>query len=384
MSEFAPVADQSVDIGLHAMRRVTGGAMENILSATADRSPRLASNLVSHAFGSVIADAALSVGDREMETIAMLGALGGCEAQLRTHIGFALDCGLSPEEVMASAEHVSVYAGYPRALTMARIVGQVITERGASLLPAYPFVLRDHTTTVFDSGGDRPPMVLLHALGLDWRMWSSVIPQLVPHHRVIALDLRGFGAAAGSPQVTDLAHYATDIADLLERLGIGQAHVTGLSLGGTIALELGLQRPDLVSGLTVIAATAWSFPAFEERAQAAESDGLEAQIVPSLTRWFRPSDLARNDWPTRYARNCVRAASIDGWCAAWRVLANLSLDARLASLDAPVSIIAGELDQSTPPELMRLLASRITIIPDAPHIIALTHPLALAKAILAG
>jgi 3-oxoadipate enol-lactonase len=384
MSGFAALPDQSVDIGAQAMRRVTGSAMDMILSATAARSTRLASNLVSHAFGSVIADAALGVGERELETIAMLGALGGCEAQLRTHIGFALDCGLSPEEVMASAEHVSVYAGYPRALTMAQIVEEVIAERGAALHVAHPCAMGDHSTSLFDSGTDKPPMVLLHALGLDHRMWSRVIPHLAAHYRVIALDLRGFGTAAGAPIVPDPAHYAADIAGLIERLGIGQAHVTGLSLGGSIALELGLQRPDLVAGLTIIAATAWSFPAFEERAQAAEQEGLEAQIVPSLTRWFRPEDLARNDWPSRYARNCVRAASVEEWAAAWRVLAALALEERLDALDPPLSIIAGEVDCSTPPELMRRLAEDITVIPNAPHMIALTHPAQLAQAILAG
>ncbi|GAB5350034.1 alpha/beta hydrolase [Alteriqipengyuania sp. 357] len=384
MSAFAAVPDQSAKIGALAMRRVTGGAMESILSATAARSPRLASNLVAHAFGSVIADAGLGVAERELETIAMLGALGGCEAQLRTHIGFALDCGLSPAEVMASAEHVSVYAGYPRALTMARLIEEVVSERGESLLTARAFALRDHTTALFDSGGEKPPMVLLHALGLDWRMWSGVIPHLVPHHRVIALDLRGFGTAAGAPQVADLAHYAADIADLLDRLGIERAHVTGLSLGGSIVLELGLQRPDLVRDLTMIAATAWSFPAFEERAQAAENDGLEAQIAPSLTRWFRPGDLARNDWPTRYARNCVGAASPEEWAAAWRVLATLSLEDRLDRLEPRLSLIAGEVDRSTPPELMRRLAPDVAVIPDAPHMIALTHPEELAQAILAG
>tara|TARA_A100001391_G_scaffold66729_1_gene42401 strand:+ start:2661 stop:3815 length:1155 start_codon:yes stop_codon:yes gene_type:complete len=384
MSAFAAFPDQSARIGALAMSRVTGGAMEGILYATAARSQRLADNLVTHAFGSVIADAALGVAERELETIAMLGALGGCEAQLRTHIGFAFDCGLSPGEVMASAEHVSVYAGYPRALTMARIVEEVAAERGETLLTARPLGLRDHTTALFDSGGEKPPMVLLHALGLDWRMWSRVIPHLTARYRVIAIDLRGFGAAAGAPHVSDLAHYAADVADLLEQLGIARAHITGLSLGGSIALELGLQRSDLVGGLTVIAATAWSFPAFEERAQEAEKEGLEAQIIPSLTRWFRSGDLARNDWPTRYARNCVRVASAEEWAAAWRVLATLALEERLDALEPPVSIIAGEVDRSTPPELMRRLAANMAVIPDAPHMIALTHPAELAQAILAG
>ncbi|KAA8610993.1 carboxymuconolactone decarboxylase [Salipiger aestuarii] len=368
------------------MQAITGEAMDGILATIGSHSPQLAGNLVTHAFGSVISDPALGYGARELATIAMLGAMGGCEGQLRTHLRFALDCGLTPEEIVACAEHVSVYAGYPRALTMLRIAREVLQDRGEKLLVAQPFRLRDHTTRLFDSGGDEPPMLLLHALGLDWRMWSRVIPLLTSHYRVIAFDLRGFGGAAFAPHVRDLAHYAEDVADLLDRLDLPQAHITGLSLGGSIALELALQRPDPVAGLTVIAATAWSFPAFEQRARAAEAEGMEAQIIPSLTRWLRAGDLATNGWAVRYARNCVRRAGIADWSAAWRCLAGISLGDRLGDIRAPMRIIAGECDQSTPPGLMEGLVSEFrrdfTVIPGAPHMLALTHPKALGSAIV--
>lgn len=386
MSVATDDSDQVAAIGRRAMKAITGEAMDGVLATIGSHSPRLANNLVTHAFGSVIADPALGHGARELATIAILGAMGGCEGQLRTHLGFALDCGLAPEEIVACAEHVSVYAGYPRALTLLRLAREVLEERGAELRVGRPFHLRDHTTRLFDSGGDRPPMVLLHALGLDWRMWSRVIPLLAPHYRVIACDLRGFGEAAFAPQVRDLAHYAEDVADLLDRLGLSQAQITGLSLGGSIALELALQRPDRVAGLSVIAATAWPSPAFEERARAAETEGMEAQIIPSLTRWFRAGDLAANGWPVRYVRNCVRRAAIADWSAAWRSLAGISLEARLSDIQAPMRIIAGECDRSTPPSLMKGLVRkagrRFTIIPGAPHMLALTHAEELASAIM--
>lgn len=262
----------------------------------------------------------------------------------------------------------------------------MIQEKGEALLTAKLFSLRDHDTRLFDSGGAKPPLILLHALGLDWRMWSRVIPRLMPHFRVIAYDLRGFGGAAFAPGVRDLAHYAKDVVDVMDRLALSQAHIAGLSLGGSIALEFALQQPGRVHDLTVIAATAWSFPAFGERARLAETQGMEAQVVPSLTRWFRASDLAANGWSVRYARNCVRQAAVADWSAAWRALDGISLDGRLDGLIAPMRIIAGACDQSTPPELMSRLddgAHRsFDIIEDAPHMIALTHPEELAAAIL--
>lgn len=188
MSRATDSADQVAAVGRHAMHAITGEAMDGILATVGSHSPQLANNIVTHGFGSVIADPALGHGARELATITMLGAMGGCEDQLRTHLGFALDCGLAPEEIVACAEHVSLYAGYPRALTMLRIVRDVLQDRGEELLVAQPFCLRDHTTPLFDSGGDKPAMVLLYALGLDWRMWSRVIPLLTPHYRVRAHD----------------------------------------------------------------------------------------------------------------------------------------------------------------------------------------------------
>lgn len=377
---------QTGQIGDHAMQRMTGRAQETTYASVSAHSPVLADSLVHHAFGRIIGQTTLGYGERELETIAMLGAMGGCESQLRTHLGFALDCGLAPEEIIASVEQVSVYAGYPRALTMLRIAREVLQDKGAELLVAKAFSQRDHDTCLFDSGGDKPAMILLHALGLDWRMWSRVIPQLIPHFRVIACDLRGFGGAAFAPQVRDLAHYAQDVAELMDRLAVPSARIVGLSLGGSIALEFALQQPDRVQDLTVIATTAWPFPAFEERAHAAEVEGMEAQVVPSLTRWFRADDLAVNDWSVRYARNCVRRSNFTDWCAAWRVLAGISLDGRLDEIKAPMRIIAGECDQSTPPALMNRLADgtrrTFEVIGGAPHMVALTHPEELGAAIL--
>lgn len=381
-----PRAQQTGLIGDHAMKRMTGQMQDTILVSVGAHSPVLADSLVAHAFGKIIDQTTLGYGERELETIAILGAIGGCENQLRTHLAFALDSGLAPEEIIASVEQISVYAGYPRALTMLRIARDVLQEKGKKLLVAKVFPLRDHDTCLFDSGGEKPAMILLHALGLDWRMWSRVIPLLVPHFRVIVYDLRGFGHAAFAPQAGDLAHYAQDVADLMDRLAVPRAHLVGLSLGGSIALEFALHQPDRVQDLTVIAATAWSLPAFEQRACLAEALGMEAQVIPSLTRWFRADDLAANDWPVRYTRNCVRRASVSDWSAAWRALAGMSLEGRLKEIMIPIRIVAGEYDQSTPPTLMNRFNSGATrtfeVIRNAPHMIALTHPEELASSIL--
>ena len=376
-------------IGWKELCAINGEHGEQTVATIRETSSLLAENLVDHAFGSIFAQTSLSRRERELLTVGILGALGGAEPQVRIHLAAALRVGADLDELVALAEHLSVYVGYPRALNLLREVREAARAAGKPVpLVTRRISLDGHQTRVFDSAGDKPAMILVHALGLDQRMWRDVIPGLVKTFRVIAYDLRGHGAAAGAPAAGDLAAFAKDLTALLDTLDIATAHVVGLSLGGSIAQELALNCPQRMRSLTVIASTAWPFDAFHERANAAEREGMEAQIVPSLLRWFRPEDLARNGWAVRYARDSVERAFVADWVAGWQALANIMTGERLHQIAVPTHVIAAEQDVSTPPQLMKRMltvpGSVYSEIAGAPHMVSLTHPGPLAEAILRG
>ena len=289
---------------------------------------------------------------------------------------------------MALAEHIAVYAGFPRALNLLREARSVLEGLGRPLpLPATRFDMGDHETLVTDTGGDRPPLVLVHALGLDRRMWRDAVAHLARQYRVIAHDLRGHGHAAAAPLASDLGTYADDLVRLVEGLNLPKIHLAGLSLGGSIAQQVTLSHPDRLESLTIIASTAWRNEAFSARAEAAERDGLAAQVAPTLTRWFTPQALAENGWAVRYARDRVRRAFVSNWAAAWR--ASRHRDRRhLSEIAIPTHVIAGECDASTPPALMRgfqqIPGSTFEIIAGGPHMLILEKPAELSAAILRG
>ncbi len=98
-------------------------------------------------------------------------------------------------------------------------------------------------------------MVLLHAGVADARMWDPLLAALTARFRVVRLDFRGFGRspwAADKPS-TD----ASDVADVLDSLGVSGAAVVGASHGGRVALELATARADLVGRLVLLNA-GWS------------------------------------------------------------------------------------------------------------------------------
>jgi pimeloyl-ACP methyl ester carboxylesterase len=89
-------------------------------------------------------------------------------------------------------------------------------------------------------GGDGPPVVLLHGLGVDWRSWRPVLGALERRHDVIALDLPGFGRSSPLPRGVppQPVTLADAVAAELDALSLSSPFLVGNSLGGSIALEL--------------------------------------------------------------------------------------------------------------------------------------------------
>lgn len=100
--------------------------------------------------------------------------------------------------------------------------------------------------------GDGPPLVLLHGMACSWQWWLECLPELGRHHRVIAVDLPGFGDSDPLPAPAEMAGYAGAVATLLRHLGIDRAAVAGHSMGGLVALALAEESPDLVARLVLV------------------------------------------------------------------------------------------------------------------------------------
>ncbi|WP_208420028.1 alpha/beta fold hydrolase [Paraflavitalea devenefica] len=101
--------------------------------------------------------------------------------------------------------------------------------------------------------GQGKPIVLLHGsymtIGLNW---SQLIPELAKSHKVIALEIQGHGHTADIDRTPSYKAMASDVAGVLKHLKIDSADVLGYSLGGTIAYQLAIDNPGLVSKLIIV------------------------------------------------------------------------------------------------------------------------------------
>lgn len=136
-----------------------------------------------------------------------------------------------------------------------------------------------------DRRGAGPPLVLLHPLGADRHVWAPVLDRLGAERDVIALDLPGFGASPPlpGPEPPTPAALAAAVAAFLARLGVERPHVAGNSLGGWVALELGLSGS--VRSVTGLApAGLWAQPLMPKRGIAHAVAGATLGAMPALTR----------------------------------------------------------------------------------------------------
>jgi 3-oxoadipate enol-lactonase len=375
-------------VGAHEMHAIDGDRGTAVVRTVRQTSPAMADMLVESVYGEIFARAELGRRERELVTCAILGAIGGAETQLRVHLSAALRCGVDPDELVALIEHLTPYAGFPRGLNALREVRAILQEmKIARPGLARKIRLSDHETVVSETGkGD--PIVLLHAIGLDWRMWRDCILPLAKHHRVIAYDLRGHGYAAPAPKPLTVKRWAADLLELADCLSLEKFHVVGLSLGGLVALEFALQHPERLKHLTIIASSVeGNKDAYHQRAHDAEKHGLESQIGATLARWFTPEWLAVNGWTVRYARERLLRSFLENWSGAWRAIADPHLWDRLQEIKVATKLIAAELDKGATVDSMREMAKRlqrakVTVISGASHMVSLMRPVELAEAIL--
>jgi pimeloyl-ACP methyl ester carboxylesterase len=111
--------------------------------------------------------------------------------------------------------------------------------------------LRFHAATA----GDGPLMVLLHGFPENWWAWRHQLVSFADAgYRVVALDLRGYGASDHTPRGYDMPSLVSDVATVIRSLGSADAFVVGHAVGGAIAWSLAATQPKLVRRLVAVSA----------------------------------------------------------------------------------------------------------------------------------
>jgi pimeloyl-ACP methyl ester carboxylesterase len=240
--------------------------------------------------------------------------------------------------------------------------------------------------------GSGPPLVLLHGFLCDSRVWRTQLDGLADAFDVIAWDAPGAGASSDPPPAFTTADWVACLTGFLDAIGVGRAHVVGLSWGGILAQELYRWRPDRIDRLVLAGTYAgWrgSLPAdaCEARLERCELDSLLP--ADELCRRWVPEMFSPAASPELLAE--MSAIFAEFHPHAFRLMAKSS-DADttevLMRIALPTLLLWGAQDRRSPPanaHHMRavLPAAELTIIQDAGHVSNMERPEAFNAAVRA-
>ena len=236
------------------------------------------------------------------------------------------------------------------------------------------------------------PVLLLHGLGVDHRMWGPTLPFLQEKGQLLVPDLPGFGCEPPLPvELCSPTDYADWLARWLLERRVGALAVAGYSMGGTLAMLLALRHPELVERLVLCCTSAcWGRGARRWMGRAfAGVGGISAMELFQLSvRWSCTRHIVTESDRSQIV-DMVARAHRPSMRRLYMELVELSLVPQLARLDCPVLVVAGRRDWLAPPAHQRLLCrslphARLEIVPGAGHFLCLSHPERFAELLLRG
>jgi pimeloyl-ACP methyl ester carboxylesterase/molybdopterin/thiamine biosynthesis adenylyltransferase len=211
--------------------------------------------------------------------------------------------------------------------------------------------LPDGGRLCYRTHGEGPPLLLLSPVGADTSFWSRQTPVISERFRTITLDNRGIGRSSALPPDATAATMAADVIALSEGLGLPRIALAGCALGGLVALQVALLRPDLVAGLSLLSC----YEAADERILSATADwratatgaGMEMVFDRSLD-WVFSAEYRATHQDELYKLKTfyrVNRQAPGEFCAQILIANRFEPVGPLADVSCPVQLLHGGADR---------------------------------------
>ena len=256
----------------------------------------------------------------------------------------------------------------------------------------------DSTTGFFDGlyyeiAGEGQPLVLIHGGLVNSGLWDDQFEVFAGQYRTLRYDVRGYGK---SKSPTSYFSNHGDLRDLLDSLGIGQATVLGLSMGGAIAIDFTLTYPGRVAALMPVAAGLGGYqatarsPLRDELNAAYERGDKERAVELSLQLWTDGPNR-RPDQVDPVARERIRAMTAQTFdlpdVEQWLQRLDPPAIGRLAEIHVPTLFVAGDQDVEDILKIGDLVVANVpgarrAIIPGTAHHLNVEQPAEFNRVVL--
>jgi 3-oxoadipate enol-lactonase/4-carboxymuconolactone decarboxylase len=201
------------------------------------------------------------------------------------------------------------------------------------------------------------------------------------------MDTRGHGASDAPAADYSLKLLADDVVAVMDAACVDRAWIAGLSLGGMMAMQMGLDYPSRVAGLVLVCTSAaMDASAWADRIARVRADGMAGIAEFAMARFLSPGFAAAHPATAATLLNGLLAISAAGYAGAGAAIRDMDLIARLGDIAAPTLVVTGTRDVSTPfaphgQALVDRIPGAAHIALDTAHLAPLEAPGALAAAV---
>jgi len=196
--------------------------------------------------------------------------------------------------------------------------------------------------------GKGRPLVLIHPLGLDHRLWDYCIGDLAEHRTLITFDLPGHGLSPVPDNNYSIEDISKNLLESLRLADIDKADFLGLSIGGMILQHFASVNASMVEKLILVDTTFkyskdWQLN-WTERARISREEGLENMLEKLLEAFFTEDYLRKGSEDIDYCRDVISKMSGEGYALACEALSRCNLEKSASAITSQTLILCGDQD----------------------------------------
>jgi len=204
-------------------------------------------------------------------------------------------------------------------------------------------------------------LVLSHSLGSDLSLWKWNLPAWETEFRILRYDHRGHGRSGHPGGDWVIEDFGNDLIRLLDGIGLDEASLCGVSLGGMVGLWVAQHHPSRLKRLIAANTSAYTEDPslLERRIALVRSEGVEAISEDVLEKWFTPKFHRARPEVIDHFRNTLRATSSEAYARTSEAVCGLDLRSKLSAIEVPTLVVTSSGDLATPPAWGEAIAEKV-------------------------
>lgn len=231
--------------------------------------------------------------------------------------------------------------------------------------------------------------LFINSLGTDFRIWDGVVDVLQNYGNILLFDKMCHGLSSISEKPYQISDYAADLLGLMDFLKIEKAVIVGLSIGGIIAQYLSINHSERIEKLVLsnTAPKVGSTESWNTRINIVKNKGITSIADTVMKVWFSENFHQNHPNELNGYKMMLSISNVKGYIKACEALKINDLTNEIHKINLPTLCIAGTADGSTPPDLVKAMADKISnakyiLIEGVGHIPCVEVPKIVANHIL--